>query len=132
MKNKVVIMWGITAICAILTVVFWFLMNKVEVQYEEVSAIVTDTSSKEVVNKNTQNRTTFYEVKVEYNGKEWYPFGTYVKVTYVESVTNDEMKEMNLIGKMLDNRYEILEKIGNTMRNAPPHKPPSFKTSVQY
>lgn len=71
MKNKVVIMWGITAICAILTVVFWFLMNKVEVQYEEVSAIVTDTSSKEVVNKNTQNRTTFYEVKVEYNGKEY-------------------------------------------------------------
>ena len=36
---------------------------------------------------------------LEYNGKEWYPFGTYVKVTYVESVTNDEMKEMNLIGQ---------------------------------
>lgn len=36
---------------------------------------------------------------LEYNGKEWYPYGTYVKVTYVESATNDEMKEMNLIGQ---------------------------------
>ena len=71
MKNKVVIMWVITAVCLILTIVFWFLMNKAEVKYEEVTAIVTDTSTKEIVNKNTKNRTTFYEVKVEYNGKEY-------------------------------------------------------------
>lgn len=71
MKNKVAIMWIITAICLILTIVFWLLMNKVEVQYEEVTATVINTSTKEVVNKNTNNRTTFYEVKVEYNGKEY-------------------------------------------------------------
>lgn len=71
MKNKVVIMWIITAVCLILTIVFWFLMNKVEVKYEEVTAIVTDTSSKEVINKKTGSRTTFYEVKVMYEGKEY-------------------------------------------------------------
>lgn len=71
MKNKVAIMWIITAICLILTIVFWLLMKKVEVQYEEVTATVINTSTKEVVNKNTNNRTTFYEVKVEYNGKEY-------------------------------------------------------------
>ena len=71
MKNKVALMWIITVVCLILTIVFWFLMNKTEVEYEEVTAIVTSTSVKEVVNKNTGNRTSFYEVKVEYNGKEY-------------------------------------------------------------
>lgn len=71
MRNKVAIMWIITLLCLILTIVFWFLMNKVEVEYEEVTAIVTNTSTKEVVNRNTKSRTTFYEVKVEYNGKEY-------------------------------------------------------------
>lgn len=71
MKNKVAIMWSITAICLILTIVFWFLTNKAEVKYEEVTATVTSTSTKEVVNKKTKNRTPFYEVKVEYNGKEY-------------------------------------------------------------
>ena len=71
MKNKVVLMWSITGVCFVLTIVFWFLMNQVEVNYEEVTAIVTSTSTKEVVNRKTKNRTTFYEVKVEYNGKEY-------------------------------------------------------------
>lgn len=71
LKNKVAIMWIITFICLILTVVFWFLMNKVDVHYEEVTAIVTDTSSKTVVNKKTGARTTFYEVKVKYEEKEY-------------------------------------------------------------
>ncbi len=71
MKNKVAIMWIITVLCLILTIVFWFLMNKVEVNYEEVIATVTDTSSKSVVNKKTGSRTTFYEVKVKYEGKEY-------------------------------------------------------------
>lgn len=71
MKNKTVIMWIITVVCLVLTVVFWFLMNNVEIHYEEVTAIVTDTSSKNVVNKKTGSRTTFYEVKVKYGGKEY-------------------------------------------------------------
>lgn len=71
MKNKVAIMWIVTVICLILTIVFWFLMNNVEIHYQEVTAIVTDTSSKNVVNKKTGSRTTFYEVKVKYDGKEY-------------------------------------------------------------
>ena len=71
MKNKVAIMWSITAVCLILTIVFWFLMHHTEIHYEEVNAIVTNTSSKAVVNKKTGSRTTFYEVKVKYEGKEY-------------------------------------------------------------
>ena len=71
MKNKAIIMWIITGVCLILTIVFWFLMNNTEVNYEEVTAIVTDTSTKEVVNKKTGSRTKFYEVKVRYEGKEY-------------------------------------------------------------
>lgn len=71
MKKNVAIMWIITAVCLILTVVFWFLSNKVEVNYEEVTAIVISTSTKQVVNKKTGSRTNFYEVKVMYDGKEY-------------------------------------------------------------
>lgn len=71
MKHKVAIMWIITAVCLVLTVVFWFLMNKAEVNYEEVTAVVTSTSTKQVVNKKTGSRTNFYEVKVKYEGKEY-------------------------------------------------------------
>ncbi len=71
MKNKVTIMWIITAICLILTIVFWFLTNKAEVNYEEVTAIVTDTSSSEVINRKIGSRTVSYKVKVMYEGKEY-------------------------------------------------------------
>ena len=71
MKNKVALMWIITVICLILTIVFLFLINKTEVKYEEVTATVISTSTKEVLNKKTQNRTKFYEVKVKYDGKEY-------------------------------------------------------------
>ena len=71
MKNKTIIMWIITVICLVLTIVFWFLMNNAEIHYEEVTAIVTDTSSRTVVNKKTGSRTTFYEVKVKYEGEEY-------------------------------------------------------------
>lgn len=70
-KNKVALMWILTVICLVLTIVFWFFMNNTEVKYEEVTAVVTNTSSREVVNKKTHNRTTFYKVKVEYKGKEY-------------------------------------------------------------
>lgn len=71
MKNKTAIMWIITVVCLVLTIVFWFLMNNAEISYEEVTAIVTDTSSKAVVDKKTGSRTTFYEVKVRYEGEEY-------------------------------------------------------------
>lgn len=71
MKKKIAIMWILTVVCLILTIVFWFLMNKAEVSYEEVAAVVTSTSTKQVVNKKTGSRTNFYEVKVKYEGKEY-------------------------------------------------------------
>lgn len=71
MNKKVLVMWIITAACLILAIVFWFLMNNAEINYEEVKATVTDTSSRTVVNKQTGSRTTFYEVKVEYEDKEY-------------------------------------------------------------
>lgn len=71
MKNKTVIMWIITAICLVLTIAFWVLINNAEVQYEEVTAYVIDTSSDTVVNKKTGSRTTFYKVKVKYEGEEY-------------------------------------------------------------
>lgn len=71
MKKKNAIMWGVTVICFISTIFLWFLMNNSQIKYEEVTAVVTDTSSREIVNKGTNNRTTFYEVKVEYEGKEY-------------------------------------------------------------
>ena len=71
MKNKVALMWGLTIVCFILTVIFWFLMNNQNISYEEVMATVTNTSSREVVNKKTHNKTTFNTVMVKYEGKEY-------------------------------------------------------------
>lgn len=71
MKKKVVLLWIITGFCLILTVIFWFLMNNVDIKYEEVIALVTETSSKDVINKKHKNRTTLYDVKVLYDGEEY-------------------------------------------------------------
>lgn len=71
MKNKTAILWIITGVCLVLTVVFWFLMNNQEVKYEEVTAIVTNATSREVVNKKSGSRTTFYDVTVKYDGKDY-------------------------------------------------------------
>ena len=46
-------------------------MNNQNISYEEVMATVTNTSSREVVNKKTHNKTTFYTVMVKYEGKEY-------------------------------------------------------------
>lgn len=71
MKKRVELMWVLTGVCLVLAIIFWFKMNNVEVEYDLVTAIVTDTSSKDLINKNTHNRTTFYKVKVRYEGKEY-------------------------------------------------------------
>lgn len=97
------IMWIITGVCLILTVVFWFLMNHTEIQYEEVTAIVTDTSSKAVVNKKTGSRTTFYEVKVRYEGKEYdlhnvHSLSGYYKGKSVKALLSNEKLYANVEG----------------------------------
>lgn len=71
MNKKVIILWVITIICLIMTIVFWFLSRNTDVQYEEVKAIVTDTSTTVVTNKNTKNKTNFYKVIVKYNDQEY-------------------------------------------------------------
>lgn len=68
MKNKVMILWIVFAVCLSLTVVFWFLMNGAKPEYEEVKVIVTSAKTEEIVNKKTGSRTTFYKVEVRYDG----------------------------------------------------------------
>ena len=78
-------------------------MNKVEVHYEEVTAIVTDTYSKAIVNKNTGSRTTFYEVKVKYEGKEYelqnvHGLSGYSKGKSVKALLSNEKLYANVEG----------------------------------
>lgn len=78
-------------------------MNNTEVKYEEVTAVVTNTSSREVVNKNTHNRTTFYEVKVEYEGKEYelqnvHGLAGYYKGTKVKALLSNGKLYANVEG----------------------------------
>lgn len=71
MNKKVIILWVITILCLILTIVFWFLSRNTDVEYEEVNVAVTDTSTKVVTNKKTKSKTNFYKVNVNYNGEEY-------------------------------------------------------------
>lgn len=104
MKNRVALMWAATGVSLILTVIFWFLMNNQLVEYEEVSVVVTDTSSRDVVNKNTQNRTTFYEVKVEYEGKEYELQNVHSLVGYSKGRS---VKALSANGKLYANEEGI-------------------------
>lgn len=71
MKKKVLILWGAFVVCVIATVGLWFKMNSAELEYEEVSAVVISSTTKQV--RNRKNGTTYntYEVKVEYDGEEY-------------------------------------------------------------
>ncbi len=71
MNKKVIILWVVTILCLVMTIVFWFLSRNVEVDYEEVKAVVTDASSRVVTNTKTKSKTTFYDVTVTYNDKEY-------------------------------------------------------------
>lgn len=65
------ILWLATLACLVLTVVFWNLSRNQNIEYDEVTAVVTSASTTEVVNKNTGSRTPFYDVKVRYEGQEY-------------------------------------------------------------
>lgn len=71
MNKKVIILWCITIFCLVMTVVFFVLSRNVEVDYEEVKVLVTNTSSRTVTSKRTRTKTTFYDVTVKYNDKEY-------------------------------------------------------------
>ena len=70
-RSRSGLLWGITVLCLVMTVVFWFLSRNQSVEYDEVSAVVTSASTTEIVNKKTGSRTPFYEVKVRYEGEEY-------------------------------------------------------------
>ena len=71
MKKKIIILWSIFAICLVITIALWFAMNKQEISYEEVQVTVLSAKTEEIVNRKTGSRTTFYKVKVRYNGEEY-------------------------------------------------------------
>ena len=83
-----------------------FINHTIKVYVQDSSGIVSEVTTLIGKTSNTLPTPKVEIVKLaqdgeplEYKGEEWYPFGTYVKVTYVESVTNEEMKELNLIGQ---------------------------------
>ena len=78
-------------------------MNHAEVNYKEVTVVVTDTSSRTVVNKKTGSRTTFYEVKVKYKGKEYelknvHGLSGYFKGKSVKALLSNEKLYANVEG----------------------------------
>lgn len=71
MKKKILAVWGVFVLCVCITVGLWFAMNKQEVSYQEVEAKVVSSETKRLKNKKNGNTYDFYEVKVEYDGKEY-------------------------------------------------------------
>lgn len=71
LKRKMGLGWLIFVIALVATVFLWFQMNNAEFSYEEVNVKVLSARTKEVINKKTGSRTNFYDVKVEYKGKEY-------------------------------------------------------------
>ncbi|MCM1181955.1 MAG: penicillin-binding protein [Roseburia sp.] len=71
MKKKAVITWIIFVICVIATIGFRYLSDNEQVEYEEVTARVVSAEKKTVRNRSTHSTYTSYEVKVEYDGKEY-------------------------------------------------------------
>lgn len=71
MKNKVLILWGLSILCICVTVFLWFKVNKSNPTYEEVKVTVLSSETKQVKNKKTHSTYTSYEIKVRYEGKEY-------------------------------------------------------------
>ncbi len=71
MKNKMLWLWLLWIACVAGTVGLWFMMNKVELKYDEVDVKVISSTTKRLKNKKNGNSYDFYEVKVEYNGKTY-------------------------------------------------------------
>ena len=71
MKKKILAIWGAFVLCVAITVGLWFAMNKAELNYTEVEVKVLSSETKRLKNKKNGNSYDFYEVKVEYEGKEY-------------------------------------------------------------
>lgn len=71
MKKKILAVWGAFVLCVAITIGLWFAMNKTELNYKEVEAKVVSSETKRLKNKKNGSSYDFYEVKVEYEGKEY-------------------------------------------------------------
>ncbi len=87
--KKIIILWVAFVVCLVATIGLWFAMNSSNPEFEEVKATVVSAETTKVVNRKTGSSTTFYDVKVEYEGKTYdlgnahsvyeYPKGKVVK-----------------------------------------------------
>lgn len=84
LKKKVIILWIAFVVCIVATVALWFGMRNAKPEFEEVEAVVLGTKTEQVINKNTGNRTNFYKVEVEYDGKEYNLENVHSLVGYTE------------------------------------------------
>ena len=103
MKKKILAVWGVFALCVAITVGLWFAMNKVELKYEEVQATVISSETKRLKNKKNGNTYDFYEVKVEYKGKEYelgnvHSAASYYKGKKVKAFLSNEKLYANIEG----------------------------------
>lgn len=71
MKRNIIILWIVFAVCVITTVVLWFVVNNDNVEYEEVKVTVVSATTEQIRNRKTGSTTTFYKVKVRYNGETY-------------------------------------------------------------
>lgn len=103
MKKKILAVWGIFVLCVAITVGLWFAMNKQEVSYQEVEVKVISSETKRVKNKKNGNTYDFYEVKVEYEGKEYelgnvHSAASYYKGKKVKAYLSNEKLYANIEG----------------------------------
>lgn len=71
MKKKSTILWLAFAVCLVITVIMWFVVNKSEVKYEEVEVTVLSSETKQYKDRKKGTTYTKYEIKVEYDGKTY-------------------------------------------------------------
>lgn len=71
MKKKALILWGVFVLCLVATIALWFAMNNSELEFEEVKVIVESAKTEQIRNRKTGSTTTFYKIKVRYNGESY-------------------------------------------------------------
>lgn len=87
MKKKAGLLWCAFVVCLIATVVMWFVVDRQEIEYEEVEVRVLDAVTKQVRNRTTGTHTDFYEVTVEYNGEKHKLENAYNTYQYPQGAT---------------------------------------------
>lgn len=87
MKKKANLCWCAFVVFLIATVVMWFVVDRQEIEYEEVEVRVLEAVTKQVRNRSTGTHTDFYEVTVAYNGEEYKLENVYNTYQYPQGAT---------------------------------------------